>query len=282
MHNKLKETRTVVNVTTDTVVQRTMYYASGMPMAQSRGRDVQPYLYNGKEFVEAHGLNTYDYGFRGYYAPIGRFTTIDPLAEQTPWQSPYVYAGNNFINAIDWMGLSSMMNFTTPHFIVVDLGGNVIGGVDDDDHNIYIDLDGEWDEEDGKDGLIWVCGMEYEHAWYFSGGGGGRSNVVSSGQIKTAIGRSLIADVALGIADSYLRNVTGEKMGNVGKKITDIIDIGETALNIYQIFDSYLQQGYSPQIAYDATKTVITGVIDYLLKKREEKYWMECFLLHLK
>jgi len=282
MHNKLKETRTVVNVTTDTVVQRTMYYASGMPMAQSRGRDVQPYLYNGKEFVEAHGLNTYDYGFRGYYAPIGRFTTIDPLAEQTPWQSPYVYAGNNFINAIDWMGLSSMMNFTTPHFIVVDLGGNVIGGVDDDDHNIYIDLDGEWDEEDGKDGLIWVCGMEHEHAWYFSGGGGGRSNVVTSGQIKTAIGRSLIADVALGIADSYLRNVTGEKMGNVGKKITDIIDIGETALNIYQIFDSYLQQGYSPQIAYDATKTVITGVIDYLLKKREEKYWMECFLLHLK
>ena len=102
------------------------YYASGVPMAQSLGPnvpllnytalgvqytenfgwDVQPYLYNGKEFIEAHGWNTYDYSFRGYYATIGRFTTVDPLAEQTPWQSPYVYAGNNFINAIDWMGLS--------------------------------------------------------------------------------------------------------------------------------------------------------------------------------
>ena len=56
----------VVNSTADTVVQRTMFYASGVPMAQSIGRDKQPYLYNGKEFVEAHGLNSYDYGFRGY------------------------------------------------------------------------------------------------------------------------------------------------------------------------------------------------------------------------
>ena len=47
----------VVNATADTVVQRTMYYASGVPMAQSWGRDMQPYLYNGKEFIEAHGWN---------------------------------------------------------------------------------------------------------------------------------------------------------------------------------------------------------------------------------
>ena len=98
----------VINSVADTLVQSTLYYASGVPMAFSTGRDKQPYLYNGKEFIEAHGLNTYDYGFRGYYAPAGRFTTIDPLAEQTPWQSPYSYAGNNFINAIDWMGLYGM------------------------------------------------------------------------------------------------------------------------------------------------------------------------------
>ena len=43
----------VVNSSADTVVQSTLYYASGVPMAQSRGRDVQPYLYNGKEFIES-------------------------------------------------------------------------------------------------------------------------------------------------------------------------------------------------------------------------------------
>ena len=64
-------------------------------------------LYNGKELVESptYEYNVYDYGFRGYYATIGRFTSMDPLAEKTPWQSPYVYAGNNFINSTDWMGL---------------------------------------------------------------------------------------------------------------------------------------------------------------------------------
>ena len=30
---------------------------------------------------------------------------MDPLAEMTPWKSPYSYAGNNFINKTDYMGL---------------------------------------------------------------------------------------------------------------------------------------------------------------------------------
>lgn len=121
----------VVNSAADTVVQRTMYYASGVPMAESTGRDAQPYLYNGKEFIEAHGLNTYDYGFRGYYASIGRFTSIDPLAEQTPWQSPYVYANNDFINKIDFMGLSGGDGFAhDPGDAFLDDGGYGLGGSD--------------------------------------------------------------------------------------------------------------------------------------------------------
>lgn len=111
----------VVNSAADTAIQSTLYYASGVPMAQSANRDEQPYLYNGKEFIEAHGLSTYDYGFRGYYATIGRFTSIDPLAEQTPWQSPYAYAGNNIINNIDWMGLSSGAFTTSDPELISDL-----------------------------------------------------------------------------------------------------------------------------------------------------------------
>ena len=115
-------------------------------MAQSFGRDKQPYLYNGKEFVEAHGLNTYDYGFRGYYAPIGRFSTIDPLAEQTPWQSPYSYAGNHFVNAIDWMGLGGLTGYTSSYgwtgfnFTVSSWGGS--GSLVDILNYIIVDEDG--------------------------------------------------------------------------------------------------------------------------------------------
>jgi hypothetical protein len=47
----------------------------------------------------------YGYGFRGYYAAIGRFTSIDPAAESSYSKSPYSYASNNFVNEIDYMGL---------------------------------------------------------------------------------------------------------------------------------------------------------------------------------
>ena len=179
----------VVNSAADTAIQSTLYYASGVPMAQSANRDKQPYLYNGKEFVEAHGLNTYDYGFRGYYAPIGRFTSIDPLAEQTPWQSPYSYAENRFVNAIDWMGLSGMTTFTVPQCIVTDISGCIIGGVNDGDENIYIDLDGKWDPNEGKEGLIWAGEMEHSFNWYMStsGGGGIGGSILTSKQVLNAL-----------------------------------------------------------------------------------------------
>ena len=137
----------VVDSEADTLVQGTIYYASGVPMAQSSGRDKQPYLYNGKEFIEAHGLNIYDYGFRGYYSPIGRFTSIDPLAEQTPWQSPYSYAGSNFINAIDWMGLGGLTSGYTSSYgwMAQDAEGNVVGwGDDNNDWHVY-EVDKDWD-----------------------------------------------------------------------------------------------------------------------------------------
>lgn len=183
----------VVNSERDSVVQRIMYYASGVPMAQSMGRDVQPYLYNGKEFIESHGWNTYDYGFRGYYAPTGRFTTIDPLAEQTPWQSPYAYAGNNFINAIDWMGLSGM-NTSTLHWVAVDQDDNILGlDLNSPDQGVYVVDDDKWD------GTYWDL-LRYElignHVGLGAGWGigmniRGRYDKSGGGYYNTAWGRNV-------------------------------------------------------------------------------------------
>jgi len=47
------------------------------------------------------GLDTYDYGARGYYAASGRFTSIDPHAEKYYSISPYSYCAGNPINRID-------------------------------------------------------------------------------------------------------------------------------------------------------------------------------------
>ena len=81
-----------------TVEQINHYYAFGGLIGESTGGEAQPYKYNGKELDRMHGLDWYDYGARHYDAALGRWTTMDPLAEKYYDISPYAYCGNNPIN----------------------------------------------------------------------------------------------------------------------------------------------------------------------------------------
>ena len=76
------------------------YYPFGGMFANS---DVQPYKYNGKEWDE--DSKWYDYGARSYDPTLGRFNTMDPMAERYYSVSPYAYCGNNPINRIDPTGM---------------------------------------------------------------------------------------------------------------------------------------------------------------------------------
>ena len=82
-------------------VQRTQYYPSGLPWEEGLGQNQQPYKFGGKEFIEMHGLDEYDFHARGYYPAIMRFNTMDPLAEKYYSISPYAYVMNNPIRYID-------------------------------------------------------------------------------------------------------------------------------------------------------------------------------------
>jgi RHS repeat-associated protein len=88
-----------------TIVQEDSYYPYGMNMAglsHCSSEDLpNKYLYNGKELQDDFGLGWYDYGARFYDAQIGRWHTVDPLAEKYPALSPYIYAANNPIIYID-------------------------------------------------------------------------------------------------------------------------------------------------------------------------------------
>jgi RHS repeat-associated protein len=71
---------------------------------------IGPYRYgfNGKEKDPegmGGGQTTYDYGFRIYNPAIGRFLSVDPLAAKFPWYTPYQFAGNRPIAAVDIDGL---------------------------------------------------------------------------------------------------------------------------------------------------------------------------------
>jgi len=81
-----------------------------MTMAESTGQNTQPYKYNGKELDKTHGLNLYDYSARYYEPGIGRFTTVDPHAENYYSWSPYAYCGNNPIRITDPTGMDWYKN----------------------------------------------------------------------------------------------------------------------------------------------------------------------------
>ena len=85
-------------------IQRTQYYPSGLPWVEAYSPSEQPWKYNGKEFVEMHGLDEYDSKARWYYPAICRTTTMDPLAEKYYSTSPYAWCGNNPVKNVDLDG----------------------------------------------------------------------------------------------------------------------------------------------------------------------------------
>ena len=67
-------------------------------------RGMYRYGFNGKE-VDSEGMgggsSTYDYGFRIYNAQLGKFLSVDPLVSKFAFYTPYQFAGNKPIVAVD-------------------------------------------------------------------------------------------------------------------------------------------------------------------------------------
>ena len=66
----------------DSSIPRMQYYPSGLPWKDCYRADEQTIKYNGKEFVEMHGLDEYDSKARWYYPAIRRAAAMDPLCEK--------------------------------------------------------------------------------------------------------------------------------------------------------------------------------------------------------
>jgi RHS repeat-associated protein len=155
------------------------------------------YQYNGKEKNDDHGIGMYDYGARWYDAGVGRWNTVDPMANENNSYSPFLYTGNNPVLMIDPDGQD---------WIYYDSRGAEIRRIGNDKPNQY------YDAVSNKDGTITVSGERSsapkpaeEYGTY--GGIFGRINVSqSAGGAFSSFG----ANTILKAAELYS---TGEIMG---------------------------------------------------------------------
>ena len=95
----------VVVAENDSIVQTNHYYPYGALFAESTNGDVQRFKYNGKELDRKFGLNWYDHGARHNDAAIGRWHSMDPMAEKYYGISPYAYCGGDPVNLGDYDGM---------------------------------------------------------------------------------------------------------------------------------------------------------------------------------
>ena len=153
--------------------------------------------YNGKEFDNMHGLNTYDYGARQYNPVTARWDRMDPLAEKYSGVSPYVYCNNNPVNAIDPDGL-----------LTIFINGNHFGK---GGASLY------WE---GVDKQIMNTTLDF-HAFYYDGALGGKFNLESMScenriQSGFAKGYSEAARIIDAAGDESLKFITHSMGGAYG------------------------------------------------------------------
>ncbi len=94
------------------VLSASDYYPFGwsMPGRQFAGSEKYRFGFNGKENDSEWGSQVIqDYGFRIYNPSIGKFLSVDPLSPDYPELTPYQFASNTPIQAIDLDGLEKIV-----------------------------------------------------------------------------------------------------------------------------------------------------------------------------
>lgn len=134
------------------IVSANDYYPFGLGMEERRFEDEEyRYGFNGKENDKDFGNKQViqDYGFRVYNPSIGKFLSVDPLTPDYPWFTPYQFAGNTPIRAIDLDGLEPYIEDG------ILIGFNVLPGMGPTQIAEYLNNPWNWgDPAEGENSFI--------------------------------------------------------------------------------------------------------------------------------
>ncbi|MBK8484764.1 MAG: hypothetical protein IPL31_10590 [Saprospiraceae bacterium] len=126
----------VVTVWNPDVLTAQDYLPYGMPiydkLYKATSTSYYKYAFNGKEKDdETKGAyNSYDYGYRMYDPRVCRFLSIDPITRKYPELTPYQFASNTPIQAIDLDGLEAYLTTgstrATVLFVTVAINASLV------------------------------------------------------------------------------------------------------------------------------------------------------------
>ncbi len=187
---------------------------------------------------EVNGIgNSLDFGARIYDSRLGRWLSLDPLANKYPDMSAYVGIGNDPINLTDPDGR-----------VLRDLKGNIIVTFDPNDSDTY--LSGTTTEKTNADGTVTVTriGVRYRKGFIYTNDGN---------QVEVSIAMSGVTQSWTWSKDGKTVLKTTSKEGIDRKKSDDVSDchgltfaddilwIDNTALNNDKTVEQILEDEYT-------------------------------------
>jgi RHS repeat-associated protein len=119
------------------VVAYNDYYPFGMLLPNRHGNSSDyRYGFQGQEMdneIKGEG-NSINYKFRMHDPRVGRFLSLDPLAPEYPYNSPYAFAENRVIDAIEMEGLENVLihgtfNTSSRAYFNTDQFGNPVNHI---------------------------------------------------------------------------------------------------------------------------------------------------------
>jgi RHS repeat-associated protein len=221
------------NSGTALITQSVDYYPFGLQFVPVNQGGTNKYLYNGKEYQDGLGLDWYDYGARFYDPQIGRWNSVDPLADKLKSYSPFTYVENNPIKMIDPDGCSGEVVIDKQNRVITVTSNLVLYGSSASAAlatSTARNIQNQWN---ASNGTVSMGGADYRMKFVVNGSYNSdlkASDITGNKDIKNNYFKVVESGVPISSADGVGSNTGVFLLGNISKdgSTTESHEMGHT------------------------------------------------------